>query len=278
MGFPPGHYYSPIPDPDDLLRREKQIWAPRPGLTGVDMQIPRQLELLQSLRPHLAAIDYPVDAPPEPDRYYYMNGMFPVLDAEFLFGALCLFKPKRVIEVGSGFSSLVMADANRRAFGGGIDITCIEPYPRDFLVAGVEGITRLVTSRLQDVDLALFDQLESGDILFIDSSHVCKTGSDVNLLFFEVLPRLKPGVYVHLHDIFLPDEYPKPWVLTEERSWSEQYLLHGFLMFNSQWRVVWMAHYMCTRHSQAVSSVFPRYPALGEGGSFWMQRLNPPLP
>jgi predicted O-methyltransferase YrrM len=273
MGFPSGHYYSPIADPADLLQREERIWAWRHELSGVDMQVNRQLKLLQNMRPYLNAIDYPVDAPPEADRYYYMNGMFPVLDAEFLFGALRMFKPRRVIEVGSGFSSLVMADVNRRIFNGSMDITCIEPYPRDFLVAGVEGITRLIRLPLQEVDLGLFDELESGDVLFIDSSHVSKTGSDVNHLFFEVLPRLKPGVYVHLHDIFLPDEYPKPWVLTEERNWNEQYLLHGFLMFNNQWQVVWMAHYMLSRHAGAVSSVFPRCPALGHGGSFWMQRL-----
>ena len=137
LGFPAGHYYSSIPDPADLLQREEKIWAWRKDLTGVDMQTPQQLELLQSIKPHPTVIDYPVDAPPEPYRYYYMNGMFPVLDAEFLFGALCLFKPRRVIEVGSGFSSLVMADANSHVFGGSIDITCIEPYPRDFLIAGV---------------------------------------------------------------------------------------------------------------------------------------------
>jgi Methyltransferase domain len=271
MSFPPGHYHSPIPDPADLLRREDRIWAPRDGLAGVDMQVPAQLELLEKMRPLLTAIDYPVDAPAEPDRYYYMNGMFPVLDAEFLFGALCLFQPRRVVEVGSGFSSLVTADANRRVFGGGIDVTCVEPWPRDFLVAGVEGITRLVPSRMEDAGLALFENLEAGDLLFIDSSHVSKVGSDVNFLFFEVLPRLKPGVYVHLHDIFLPDEYLKPWVLDEERSWNEQYLLHAFLMYNHDWRVVWMAHYMLSRHREAVSSVFPRCPALGAGGSFWMQ-------
>ena len=273
MGFPPGHYHSPIPDLADMQRRESSLWAWRAGLVGVDIQVGQQLKLLQNIRPYLAAVDYPVDAPPEPDRYYYMNGMFPVLDAEFLFGALCHFKPRRVIEVGSGFSSLIMADVNRRAFNGRIDITCIEPYPRDFIVAGVDGITRLVTSRLEELDLRLFDVLAAGDILFIDSSHVSKTGSDVNFLFFEVLPRLKTGVYVHLHDIFLPDEYPKPWVIDEQRSWNEQYLLHAFLMYNTQWQVVWMAHYMLSRHPQAVSSVFSRCPALGAGGSFWMQRL-----
>ena len=272
MGFPPGHYHSPIPDHAELLRREAQLWAPREHLAGVDMQVSQQLALLERVRPFVGAIDYPVDAPPEPDLYFYANGMFPVLDAEFLFGLLCHLKPRRVVEVGSGFSSLVMADVNRRMLGGAMHVTCIEPYPRDFLVAGVKGITRLLPSRREEVDITLFDALEAGDVLFIDSSHVSKTGSDVNFLFFELLPRLKPGVYVHLHDIFLPDEYPKPWVLGEERSWNEQYMLHAFLMFNREWRTVWMAHYMLSRHLDAVSAVFPRCPALGTGGSFWMQR------
>lgn len=265
-------FYSSIPDPVDLLKREDRVWALRESLSGVDAQVPAQLALLERLRPHLATLHYPVDAPPEPGRYYYMNGMFPMLDAEFLYGALCLFRPKRIVELGSGFSSLVMADANVDVFGGALDITCIEPYPRDFLRAGVEGITRLLSSRVEETDLAVFAQLEAGDLLFIDSSHVSKAGSDVNHLFFEVLPRLKSGVYVHLHDIFLPDEYPKPWVIDEERSWTEQYLLHAFLMFNTDWRVVWMAHYMLSRHREAVCSVFPRCPGLGAGGSFWMQR------
>lgn len=274
MIFPPGHYHSPIPDLNDLLQREDRIWALREELTGVDMRVQSQLALLESLRAHLGAIDYPIDAPAAQDRYFYMNGMFPVLDAEFLHAALCWFKPRQVVEVGSGYSSLVMADVNRRVFGGALDITCIEPYPRDFLRAGVDGITRLVPSRMEDADPALFTQLESGDLLFIDSSHVSKAGSDVNFLFFEVLPRLRPGVHVHLHDIFLPDEYPRAWVLDEQRTWTEQYLLHAFLMNNREWRVTWMAHYMLSRHLDAVNSVFPRCPALGAGGSFWMQRCD----
>jgi len=273
MGFPPGHYYSPIPDPADLLRSEHRIWAPRPAVSGVDMRVADQLALLARVQPHAAAIDYPVEATADPYQYHYANGQFPVLDAEFLFCALCLWRPRRVIEVGSGFSSLVMADANRRMLGGAVDITCIEPYPRDVLVAGVPGITRLLRARVEDVDLAEFDRLQAGDILFIDSSHVSKTGNDVNFLFFEVLPRLRPGVLVHVHDIFLPDEYPRPWVLDEQRSWNEQYLLHAFMMFNTAWRVVWMAHYMLSRHGGAITAAFPRCPALGDGGSFWMQRV-----
>jgi predicted O-methyltransferase YrrM len=274
VGFPPGHYYSPIPDPADLLRRQEQLWAPRSSLAGVDVRESEQLMLLQQMRPHLTQVDYPVEAPAQPGRYYYMNGMFPVLDAEFLFGMLSVLRPARVVEVGSGYSSLVIADANRRVLGGAVDVTCIEPYPRDFLVAGVAGITRLLPTRLEETDPTLFEQLEAGDVLFVDSSHVAKAGSDVNFLFFDVLPRLKPGVYVHLHDIFLPDEYPREWVLEEGRSWNEQYLLHAFLQYNVAWEVVWMAHYMLSRHGEAVGAVFPRCPALGRGGSFWMRRCR----
>lgn len=280
--FPDGHYYSAIPDPADLRRRAARLWARQEAMPGVDLRVPQQLALLQAVAPHTALIDYPLDdpsppgtftgVPASPPVYYYRNGMFPVLDAEFLFAALCHFRPARVIEVGSGFSSLVMADVNRRVFGGRMDITCIEPYPRDFLRAGVPGIARLRTERVEEVALDVFGELAAGDLLFIDSSHVSKTGSDVNFLFFEVLPRLAPGVMVHLHDIFLPDEYPEPWVLGEGRSWNEQYLLRAFLQYNAAWDVLWMAHYMLSRHGDAVSAVFPRCPALGDGGSLWMRR------
>jgi hypothetical protein len=270
--FADGHYYSPIPDAADLRRRSAQLWAPGESMLGVDLRVPEQLALLREMAAHTAAIGYPIDDPGAPGTYFYRNGMFPVLDAEFLFAALCHFRPARVIEVGSGFSSLVMADVNQRMFGGRIDVTCIEPYPPHFLLGGVPGITRLRVERVEEVPLDVFAQLAADDLLFIDSSHVSKTGSDVNFLFFEVLPRLGPGVMVHLHDIFLPDEYPETWVLGEGRSWNEQYLLRAFLQYNAAWEVLWSAHYMLSRHPDAVSAVFPRSPALGNGGSFWMRR------
>lgn len=123
---------------------------------------------------------------------------------------------------------------------------------------GVAGITRLVKQKVEDVDLAFFDAFEENDLLFIDSSHVSKAGSDVNYLFFEVLPRLKPGVVVHIHDIFLPDEYPKVWVIDQGRNWNEQYLLRAFLQFNREWEILWAAHFMGTRHTMAVQQTFPR--------------------
>ena len=177
-----------------------------------------------------------------------------------------------MIEVGCGFSSLVTAYVNRGILNGTMDFTCIEPYPRKFLTDGVPGISQLIQKKLEDVELSFFDRLDEGDILFIDSSHVSKTGSDVNYLFFEILPRLRKGVIVHFHDIFLPDEYPQKWVIDQGRNWNEQYLLRAFLQYNTNWDVIWSAHFMSTRYSNAVQETFPDFPELGGGGSFWIKR------
>lgn len=271
--FPVGHFYSPIADPADIRAREQKIWMPVDEMPGIELCIPDQLMLLRQLKSYTASINYPLEQPEDLTTYFYGNDQYPVLDAEFLYTALCHFRPKSMIEVGSGFSSLITADVNRRVLGSKLDFSCIEPFPRQFLIDGVDGITRLVQQKVEDVELSFFDRLDSGDILFIDSSHVSKVGSDVNYLFFEVLPRLKKGVMVHIHDIFLPDEYPKTWVIDQGRNWNEQYLLSAFLQFNSEWKVMWASHFMGTRHTAAVQDTFPRYPELGGGGSFWIKRV-----
>ena len=276
--FPLGHFYSPVADPVDIRRREGRIWARQDAMSGIDLHEDRQLALLRQLKGLVDDLDWPVDKPEDPTQYFYGNDQYPVLDAEFLWAALRHFRPRRFIEVGSGFSSLITAQANRRHFGGALEFSCIEPYPRQFLIDGVEGVSRLVRERVEDVDPAFFDHLDQGDILFIDSSHVSKVGSDVNHLFFEVLPRLRPGVLVHIHDIFLPDEYPKAWVIDQGRHWNEQYLVRAFLQFNRAWEVVWAAHFMGTRHTAAVQDVFGRFPRLGGGGSLWLQRTTDAQP
>lgn len=269
--FPIGHFYSPIADPVDITNREAKLWARQDQMPGIDLHDNEQLVLLKELAAFTGAISYPIDKPDNDTTYFYQNDQYPVLDAQFLYAALCHYKPKRVFEVGSGFSSLVTADVNRRVFHNAIDFRCLEPYPRQFLIDGVDGITKLVQTKIEDMDLSYFDELVENDILFIDSTHVSKVGSDVNYLFFEVIPRLKKGVIVHIHDIFLPDEYPKKWVIEEGRNWNEQYLLRAFLQFNSKWKVIWAASYMGTRHLHAVQATFPDYPKLGGGGSLWMQ-------
>jgi len=273
--FPIGHFYSPIADPHDLRRRESRIWASEDSMPGIDLNVERQLALLRELRPWTSEIDWPVAQPADPTQYFYSNDQYPVLDAEFLYAALRYFRPKRMIEVGSGFSSLITAEVNRRHLSRSMEFSCIEPYPRQFLLDGVDGISQLIQKKVEDVELSFFDRLGEGDVLFIDSSHVSKAGSDVNYLFFEILPRLRKGVMVHIHDIFLPDEYPKVWVIDQGRNWNEQYLLRAFLQFNRSWEVLWAGHFMGTRHTKVTQATFPRYPELGGGGSIWLRRVSP---
>jgi predicted O-methyltransferase YrrM len=270
--FPIGHFYSPIADPKDIAEREAIIWKKKDSLPSIDLNVDYQLALLKQLKQHVQSITYPTQRPTSETQYFYENDQYPVLDAEFLHTALFHFQPRNVIEVGSGFSSLITAEVNIKHFNCNINFACIEPFPRQFLLNGVPGISQLVQQKVENVPLEYFDKLETNDILFIDSSHVSKIGSDVNYLFFEVLPRLKAGVIVHIHDIFLPDEYPKTWV-NEGRNWNEQYLVQAFLQFNSSWRIIWAANFMGTRFKSAVQDVFPKYPSIGGGGSLWIQRM-----
>jgi hypothetical protein len=270
--FPPGHFYSPVVDPIRMREREDKIWSERALPLAIDFSVQQQLRLLDDLKPHINTIDYPKSKPVTETTYFYDNDQFPVLDAEFLHLALMHFKPKRVIEVGSGFSSLITARVNSEYLEHSVEFVCVEPYPREFLKRGFSGLSNLVQSKVEDLDLSFFEILGENDILFIDSSHVSKTDSDVNYLFFEVLPRLKKGVFLHIHDIFLPDEYPKVWV-EQGRGWNEQYLLHAFLQYNQAWKVVWASHFMGTRYRSDVQKVFPKYPKYGGGGSIWLQKL-----
>jgi predicted O-methyltransferase YrrM len=179
------------------------------------------------------------------------------------------FQPRLVIEVGSGFSSLVLGEAVAK--NAGSTLICIEPFPREFLRKGFPGLQSLMEKKVQEIELDFFSKLESGDILFIDSSHTVKIGGDVNYLFLEVLPRLKPGVIVHVHDIFLPFEYRRDWVLDEFRFWTEQYLLQAFLTYNSEFEVLMANNYLNHYHQQDVKAAFPHLSNWG-GGSLWMRR------
>lgn len=273
--FPEGHFYSPVPNLVDVRAREHRIWQRRDHLPGLELNSIAQIDLLRNAFSLFSGeIHFPTRASNDPTIYFYDNDQFPALDAEVLYCMLRHLAPRRMIEVGSGFSSLVTASVNRSALRNSLHFTCIEPFPRQFLQDGVPGISDLLVKPVQDVDLSFFGQLGKDDILFIDSSHVSKIGSDVNFLLLDVLPRLATGVYVHLHDIFLPDEYPREWMIEEGRHWNEQYLVQAFLQFNRCFEVVWAAHFMATRHRHAVRQVFPRFPSLGGGGSLWLRRVQ----
>ena len=174
--------------------------------------------------------------PTRPGEFVWENGAFDGGDAYAYYGLVRDLRPRRVIEVGSGWSSLVLARA-LTANSEPCEVTLVEPQP-DWSVLGElpEG-WQVLQHVVQDVDLALFEQLQSGDVLFYDGSHCVRTGSDVNWIFFEVLPRLPAGVWFHVHDIAWPSDYAVEWVFDEGLSWNEQYFLQAFLMNNSAYRV-----------------------------------------
>ena len=207
-----GHFYSPITNPAELEPQTARLWPDKPEILGIDFNERGHRRILRKVFPRFVRdYRYPERLQETPDltRFYTQNSQFSWLDPRALFVLLRHWCPRRMIEVGSGFSTLLTADVNRRFFGCRMDFACVEPYPRPFLRNALPGVTRLVEEKVQDVPLADFSRLRSGDVLFIDSSHVAKTGSDVNFLFFEVMPRLARGVRIHIHDIFLPHEYPR---------------------------------------------------------------------
>lgn len=234
QGFKPGSYYSPIIHPNEL---EDKIFDEE-NYEGINLNIDAQLELLNELKEYL--IEFPFLASKNnTHRYYAENTFYTRNDALFLYGLIRKYKPNKIVEVGSGYSSALMLDTNSLYFEGKMDLTFIEPYPERLkkLLFEDEQIN-LIEKKVQTVSDHVFTSLNEGDILFIDSSHISKTGSDLNFLVFNVLPKLKRGVIIHFHDIFHPFEYPEKWVLNEKRNWNECYFLKAFLMYNSNFEIM----------------------------------------
>jgi predicted O-methyltransferase YrrM len=268
----PVHFYEPIPD---LREFDDDFWTRESELVGLEMRAEHQLTLLDELAPlqhELVALDRPEAG----GRYTLRNPFYGSVDAEIFYGLLRLRKPRRVYEIGSGHSTLLAAEALRRNEEEGAppaELVAFEPYPNESLREGFPGLTRLVEKRLQDVPLETFQALEAGDVLFIDSSHVVAPGSDVCRELLEIVPRVQPGVLIHIHDIFMPLEYPERWLREERYFWTEQYLLQAFLAFNSEFSIVWAGAWMNARHPSAIAASVPSY-LRGETrpGSFWIVR------
>ena len=273
--WPIDHFYSPVPDNRALAQEpaRSRVFPPTPGPTpGIDWRGAEQVALLRELAAE-APIEFPDTATGDPRDYHAGNDMYSRLDAWMLQAMLRHFRPRRMIETGCGWSSLVTARVNREYLDGAMDFTCIEPYPPDFLGDGIEGISRLIVSPVQEMALEPFLELGEGDVLFIDTSHVAKTGGDVVFLYQEVLPRLAPGVVVHIHDIFLPWDYPEDWVMTG-RAWNEQYLVRAFLSFNSAFEILLGVAWMRQNEPSVLEEAIEGYPNrfLEGGGSLWLRR------
>jgi hypothetical protein len=274
----PVHFYQPIPDTQSL---PETLWDGPGELVGIDMNDALQLDLLERHFPKFRDEYEQFSTKPtgEASGFHLNNGLFDGADALVAYCMVRQFQPRLIIEIGSGLSSLLLAQAAARNDSSAL--ICIEPFPRDFVRKGFPCLRSLIEKKVQDVDLEFFSQLESNDILFIDSSHTVKIGGDVNYLFLEVLPRLKPGVIVHVHDIFLPFEYRRDWVMNEFRFWSEQYLLQAFLTFNSEFEVLMANRYLAHKYPEDLKAAFRNLENLKAalpnsvrwgGGSFWMRR------
>jgi hypothetical protein len=271
----PNHYFQPIPD---TRRLSPELWRRTSELVGVDMNESAQLALVADLAERYGREwTFPSARTSIPWQYHFNNVAFEAVDAEMLYALVRASRPRKVLEIGSGYSSCVMAQAVRANAAEGVpcEYVAIEPYPNAVLCGGIPGLSRLRDEELQRIPLAELIDLDENDILFIDSTHVLRIGSDVQYEFLEILPRLRKGVLVHVHDVFLPAEYPREWVMRERRFWNEQYLLQAFLAFNEAFEVVWAGSYMHVRHPDVLERTFQSYRRdRCWPGSFWMRKLR----
>jgi hypothetical protein len=255
---PPGHFYSPIPAIGELKSIEDEIFDIPPRIRGVDLNEKEQLELLRQFGGYYA--EQPFSEQKQPGRrYFFENPNYSYSDAIVLYCMMRHLRPRRIVEIGSGYSSCAMLDVNELFFDNSIECTFIDPYPqllRELLNPSDKERIRIVGRKVQDVDDAVFRELRDGDILFIDSSHLSKTGSDVNYIVFRVLPLLREGVYIHVHDVFYPFEYPKDWVY-EGRAWNEAYLLRAFLQYNRAFQIKFFNSFLLARHRDMIERLMP---------------------
>lgn len=273
------HFYEPIPDTRTL---KDDLWSNNSNLVAININDEYQNQILSEFS-SMFKEEYEVfplnkNEIEVPSQYYVNNGGFESVDGEILYSMIRSFKPKRIFEIGSGNSTYLSAQAilkNKEEKGHDCELIAIEPYPNDVLDAGFPALSKLIPSKIQDIPLSEFNKLEEDDILFIDSSHVLKIGSDVQYEYLEILPRLNKGVIVHVHDIFLPAEYQKEWVLKDYRFWTEQYLLQAFLAFNDSFEILWAGSYMHLKYPDKLETAFSSYKRNERWpGSFWMKKIR----
>jgi hypothetical protein len=253
----PIHYYEPIPDfraitVEQITRRRE--------FPGIDFRWDQQLALINELtafRDELGALEFNFD-----------NGFFSGFDAAVYYSLIRYLKPRRIIEIGGGYSTLLAASALR----GEGKLICIEPYPER--LNGVGSRVELIQKRVEEIDVDFFSCLEANDILFIDSSHAVRFGSDVCYEFLQLLPQLAPGVWIHVHDIFFPHDYPAEWLIERRTAFNEQYLLEAFLSFNERFQVALANNWLCLDHADEAARLWPNALSTNYGASsLWLKRV-----
>jgi predicted O-methyltransferase YrrM len=269
---PPGHFYSPIVNPIEADGHLAEIAAKGvpSELPGIRLDRGEMIQKWHSLLPFLKSNPFP-EAKGSKYRYAFDNPNYSWGDGSSLHAMLRHHRPKRIIEIGSGWSSACMIDTVEHYLGGACSVTFVDPYPalaRELISAGR---AQYFEKRVQDVPLEMFKELEAGDIVFIDSSHVLRTGSDVCFELFEILPCLRTGVLVHIHDMFWPFEYPRAWAVDENRSWNELYAVRAFLTDNANWRIILFNDYLARFERPMLEATYPQF-LRDSGGALWLER------
>jgi hypothetical protein len=264
------HYYEPLFDPRSLRRPLDE----KRNLAGIDWNLAEQLALLDSFAFTGELTDIP-DSRRDEFTFHFNNGSFEAGDAEYWYQLIRTKKPARIYEIGSGNSTLMarkailkneQEDPNYRC-----KHVCIEPYEKPWLERAGVAVLR---KRVEEMDKEVFSELEGGDILFIDSSHVIRPQGDVLFEYLELLPSLQPGVVVHVHDIFTPRDYLKEWIVGRVRFWGEQYLLEAFLTSNQDWKILGALNYLHHYHYDSLKARSPFLTPKLEPGSFYMEKVR----
>ncbi len=272
--FSPGHYYSPLVDRDEFISYKK--YADKINdFPEINFNESQQLIVLKEFTQFYK--DLPFSDEPQKDlRYFYNNNFFTYSDAIGLFCMLRKVKPKRIIEIGSGFSSSIILDTNELFFNSKLNLTFIDPNAERLkkLLRENEHV-EIIEQKIQEIDPKIFLSLNEGDFLLIDTSHVSKSGSDVNHIYFNILPIIKKGVFVHIHDIFYPFEYPDKWVIDEKRSWNELYLLRALLSYSNAFEIAYFNTYIENKNLDFVKTEMPLLSKRNDNvcGGIWIKRV-----
>lgn len=264
------HYYEPQ---FDMRQLRRPLDAERP-LPGIDWNFPEQLQLLTQMK-HAHEVKALLEAPAQAFGFSLGNVAFESGDAEYWYQLIRLKKPRRIFEIGSGHSTLLAIQAVRMNVADdpayACKHLCVEPFEMPWLEqTGVQ----IVRKKVEDLAPAFFAELEENDVLFIDSSHMIRPDGDVLFEYLELLPTLRPGVIVHVHDIFSPRNYPRLWLEEHVLFWNEQYLLEAFLTHNPNWKVIGALNALHHVHAAELQAVCPHLRPAHEPGSFYMQRVR----
>jgi len=268
------HYYQPLINPKKHLRYPLSKDRNLPGISFNDHQ---QLSILDNFDFNDELLKIPLEAPKGEMTFYYNNHSFCSGDAEYLYNTVRFYKPNKIIEIGSGYSTLMIINALKKNRSENANQTiehiCIEPFEQPWLE---KMPAKIIRDKVENLSVEIFQSLRENDILFIDSSHMIRPQGDVLFEYLEILPILSPGVLVHIHDIFTPKDYLDEWVLKDHKLWNEQYLLEAFLSLNDHFEVLGALNYLSHKYHRQFankSPVYAKHPGR-EPGSIWLRKIR----